>query len=325
MSRLNGSSMLPRPAPVRWALSLWSFVLAACGPPPDRQLTRPHAVPATPYEQHDIRLEGLRLRYIDVGPLDTAGDGGTLLLIHGHTSRIEEYDGLIPTLARRHRVLVPDLPGSGYSDKPAREYTLAFYEDTLMAFLDQLGVVRAHLAGGSLGGNLVLRLAHRFPQRFDRLVPWAPGSAWEASPRVAAVIRTLSSYAVFWPMVKIQSRYWYSEDWPKKDATLRTTFTYYEEVMGPGFVRMYFGMAADQVERSLFGLAPEIRHPVLLAWGDRDNGANMGEGVKRLHELLPHSELLVFKGARHSLASEIPEPLSGAIDQFLARPERELP
>jgi len=126
-------------------------------------------------------------------------------------------------------------------------------------------------------------------------------------------------------MVKIQSRYWYSDDWPKKDETLRTTFAYYREVMGPGFVRMYFGMAADQVARSLFGIAPEIQHPVLLAWGDRDHGANMGAGVQRLHKLLPHSELLIFKGARHSLAAEVPEPLSVAIADILTRPEAKLP
>jgi 2-hydroxy-6-oxonona-2,4-dienedioate hydrolase len=311
----------------RLRAALGGLLAAAAGigcSPPDRHPTRPEAVPATPYEQRDAVVDGLRLRYIDVGPYED-GDGSTVLLIHGHTSRIEEYDGLVPILARRRRVLVPDLPGSGYSDKPEREYTLAFYEDTLVHFLDGLGVERAHLAGGSQGGNLVLRLAHRFPSRFDRLAPWAPGSAWEARPWVAAAIRALNSYVIFWPMVKIQSRYWYSDDWPNKDETLRNTFTYYDEVMCPGFVDMYFGMAADQVGRTLFDLAPQIRQPVLLAWGDRDHGANMGEGVKRLHELLPHSELLVFKGARHSLAAEVPEPLAGAIAAFLDRPEAELP
>ncbi len=121
-------------------------------------------------------------------------------------------------------------------------------------------------------------------------------------------------------MVKIQSRYWYSDDWPKKDETLRTTFTYYEEVMSPGFVRMYFGMAADQVGHSLFDIAREIPQPTWLGWGDRDNGANMGAGVKRLQGLLPHCELRVFPGARHSLAAEVPDELAGAIEEFLDRP-----
>ena len=297
----------------------------SCASPSAPGPTRPIAVPSTPFEQRDVRVGGLRLRYIDVGPTQADSIPEVVVLIPGHTSRIEEYDGLVPTLSRRRRVLVLDFPGSGYSDKPEREYTLAFYEDTLMGFLDALSVVRAHLAGGSLGGNLVLRLGQRFPERFERLVPWAPGSAWDPHPRVAAVMHALTSRLFFWPIVKIQSRYWYSDDWPRKDELLRITFAYYREVMCPGFVDMYFGMAADQVARTLFDVAPSITQPTLLAWGDRDNGANMGAGVARLHQLLPNNELLVVRNARHSLASEVPGLLVDAIEEFLDRPAAQLP
>jgi pimeloyl-ACP methyl ester carboxylesterase len=291
-----------------------AFALA-CAVPEDARPTRPVAVPATPFAQHDLRVLDARIRYIDEGPRGAP----VAVLIPGHTSRIEEYDGLVPVLSRRHRVLVLDFPGSGYAEKPERDYDLAYYEDVLVAFLDALGVGRAHLVGGSLGGNLVLRLGHRFPERFERLAPWAPGSAWEASPRLARAMRAVTSYAAFRPIVWIQSRYWYDESFAGREAALARTFAYYREVMGPGFVRMYFGMAADQVERSLFPLAPEIRQPVWLGWGDRDHGANMGEGVARLHALLPRSELRVFPGAGHALASEVPEALSAAIEESLTR------
>ena len=262
-----------------------------------------------------------RIRYVDEGPRDAP----VVLLIPGHTSRIEEYDALVPTLAKHHRVLALDYPGSGYAEKPVREYGLAYYEDISVAFLDALGVGRAHLVGGSLGGNLVLRLGHRFPERFDRLAPWAPGSAWEPRPRLARAMRAIAGYAAFRPIVWIQSRYWYDASFEGREEALATTFSYYDEVMGPGFLAMYFGMAADQVARSLFPLAPEIPHPVWLGWGDRDHGANMGEGVARLHELLPRSELRVFPGAGHALATEVPATLAAEIDAFLRRPASKLP
>jgi pimeloyl-ACP methyl ester carboxylesterase len=138
-------------------------------------------------------------------------------------------------------------------------------------------------------------------------------------------MEALTSYAAFRPIVWIQSRYWYDESFPGRDAALEGTWVYYDEVMCPGFVRMYFGMAADQVARSLFPIAPEIRHPVWLGWGDRDDGADMGTGVARLHELLPRSELRVFPGAGHALATEVPDELAAAIEDFLTRPETELP
>mgnify|MGYP002623361739 FL=1 len=293
-------------------------VLAGCATPPDAGHTRPVGVAATAYEQRDVDVDGMRLRYIDVAARQDPAVA-TLLLIHGHTSRIEEYDALVPALRERLRVLVVDLPGSGYSEKPVREYRLRFYEDTLIAFLDALGVGEAYLAGGSMGGNLTLRLGHRFPKRFPRLAPWAPGSAWPARPWIAALTRRATSYMLFWPIVRVQSRYWYSEDWPPREEKLAETFRYYEEIMGPGFGRMYFEKGADQVARTLFDLAPEIRQPVWLGWGDRDHGANMGAGVARLHELIPDSELRVFPGARHSLAAEIPAELSAALAGFFAK------
>jgi pimeloyl-ACP methyl ester carboxylesterase len=313
----------------RWDASI-AFVaaLSACSAPAQEPPTRPIAVRTTPFEQRDATVLGLRVRYIDVGPTDPGLSRDTapaLLLIPGHTSRIEEYDGLVPRLSRTRRVIVLDYPGSGYADKPDREYSLALYEDVSTALLDALGVGAAQLAGGSLGGNLVLRLGHRYPERFERLAPWAPGSAWNAQPTIGRVMRATQGYALFWPTVWIQSRFWYGKDWPGRDAALADTFAYYREVMSPGFVRMYFEMAADQVERTLFDMAPSIQQPVWLGWGDQDHGANMGDGVARLYTLLPRGELRVFPGARHSLAAEIPDELAAALDEFLARPASALP
>ncbi len=259
-------------------------------------------------------MGGIGLRYIDEGE----GAGDPLLVIPGHTARIEGFDEMVPLLARSHRVLVVDLPGSGESDKPDIAYSLRLYEDALTGFLDSLGIERAVPVGGSLGGNLVLRLGHRFPARFPRLVLWAPGSAWRAKPRLAALMRAIAGPRLFWPTVRMQSRYWYSPDFPGRADALQSTFDYYERVMCPGFVGMYWGLAADQIATSLFDIAPQIRQPTLLLWGDQDHGGGMGKGVARLHQLLPHDRLVVFPGARHSLETEIPGALAATILGYLA-------
>jgi alpha/beta hydrolase fold len=106
--------------------------------------TRPVKARATRHEQRDVVAGGVRLRYIDVGPTERAAASGTpVLLIHGLSSRIEEYDTLVPHLARHHRVIVPDLPGSGYSDKPDRPYTLTSCEDALLGLLDASQIASA--------------------------------------------------------------------------------------------------------------------------------------------------------------------------------------
>jgi len=286
---------------------------------PERGLNRPQTVKATPYDQKDVVVNGLRLRYID------EGQGPPLILIPGHASRIEQFDRLAPLLLEDFRVLIFDFPGSGYSDKPERDYGLTFYEDTVYGFLDALGVERCYLAGGSLGGNLALRLARRSPERFPRLVVWGPGSAWPAKPFLAAVMRTFGGQTIFWPTVYGQSTFWYSDGFADRQANLRGIYRYFEEVVSPPFIRMYWDLAAEQVGWSLFEIAPEIDTPTLIIWGDQDRGVGMDRGVRRLHQMMPHSEFLTITDAGHVLSFERPEETAGAIAEFLSRPDEALP
>lgn len=267
-----------------------------------------------------IEVGGMWLRHLDVGPSDpSAEEALPLLVIPGHTARIEGFVEMVPALAERRRVIVVDLPGSGGSDKPDRVYDLRLYEDTLLGLLDALGIDQAIPVGGSLGGNLVLRLGHRAPERFPRLICWAPGGAWTARPWLARLIRATCGRRLFWPSVWVQSRYWYAADEPRRDEALADTFAYYRSALGPGFVAMYWGLAADQIGHSLFSIAPSIGQPTLLMWGDQDDGAGMGKGVARLRELLPDCTFHVFPGRRHSLELEIPDELAAQITAFADR------
>jgi pimeloyl-ACP methyl ester carboxylesterase len=283
-------------------------------------IRRPVRVRSTKYEQKDATVLGdLRLRYVDVRP-DTER-GPPIVMLHGLASRLEEYEQIVDRLHTGRRIIAMDLPGNGYSDKPDRLYTLAFLEDAVLGLLDRLDVVHADLAGGSLGGNLTLRLGHRAPERFRRLVAWSPGGAWEPKPLLGAMSRLLlrlrAGASLFWPIVWLQSRYWYKAAWIGRQNALAEAFEHFREIHGPSFVRMYFELACEQVLTSLFPIAPSIAQPTLVLWGDEDHALGMGPGVKRLVELLPDARLRVVCGARHSLASEVPEEVAGEMDQFL--------
>jgi 2-hydroxy-6-oxonona-2,4-dienedioate hydrolase len=276
---------------------------------------RPVRVRATKHAQQDATvLGGVRLRYVDVRP--AAEQGPPLVMLHGIASRIEEYEDIIDHLRVGRRVIVMDLPGNGYSDKPERPYTLSFLEDSVLALLDDLRVTEADLAGGSLGGHLVLRLGHRAPGRFRRLAPWAPAGAWKPMRALGLLLKAWLP-ALFWPVVWVQSRFWYHPKWKGRQGALLEAFAHYREIHTPGFVRMYFDVAREQLETSLFPIAPSITQPTLVLWGDQDHALGMGEGVRRLVSLLPDARLRVLHGARHSLANEAPEVVAREVDAFL--------
>jgi pimeloyl-ACP methyl ester carboxylesterase len=298
-------------------LALAAVALRLLPAPSAPARTRPEKARRTSFPEQDVTVQGLRLRLIDVGPRE--GGATPLVILPGHTSRIEEYDAIVPRLSKDRRVVVFDFPGSGYAEKPEREYTLAFYEEVVVGVLDALAIPRAHVGGGSQGGHLTIRLGARFPGRFERLVPWSPAGAWEAQPRLAAAAGLVASYGYFVPTVQIQSSYWYRPGFAGKDAALADTFRYYDEVMCPGFMAMYWGMARDQLRHSLFDVAPKVPHETLLIAAEHDTTPGFHEGVRRVAALMPRCELRTYEDAGHAIATEMPLRLAEDVAAFLEK------
>src|SRR5271166_871490 len=61
---------------------------------------------------HDVAARGARIRFVQ------AGEGPPLVLIHDYLASRVAWDDVLPRLAERFRVIVPDLPGFGESEKP---------------------------------------------------------------------------------------------------------------------------------------------------------------------------------------------------------------
>lgn len=110
----------------------------------------------------------LRVHYLDEGPQDA----DPVLLLHGEPSWSYLYRKMIPILtAAGLRVIAPDLPGFGRSDKPAArtDYTYQRHVDWMQAVLDQLDLKNITLFCQDWGGLIGLRLVAANPERFDRV------------------------------------------------------------------------------------------------------------------------------------------------------------
>jgi pimeloyl-ACP methyl ester carboxylesterase len=71
------------------------------------------------------------------------GTGEPLVLLHGMWDSHRTWRRAAPLLAERFRVLMPDLPGHGLSGRPDAPYTLTWYAQTLLAWMDAIGVTHA--------------------------------------------------------------------------------------------------------------------------------------------------------------------------------------
>lgn len=117
---------------------------------------------------------GVRIRLIEAGP----PDGAPAVLLHGWACSAYSYRFLIPELAGAgFRVYVPDLMGHGFSDKPraAASYSSEILENHAAAIIRMAaGDRKPFVAGHSMGGGLVLRLALKNPEWFRAMALIAP-------------------------------------------------------------------------------------------------------------------------------------------------------
>lgn len=92
--------------------------------------------------------------------------GVPFLLVHGLASNARLWDGVARQLAAAgHPTVAVDQRGHGQSDKPDAGYDSATVCADLIAVLDELGWDRAVAVGQSWGGNVVIELAGRAPER----------------------------------------------------------------------------------------------------------------------------------------------------------------
>jgi pimeloyl-ACP methyl ester carboxylesterase len=131
-------------------------------------------LPGWSYAPHyidDLKgFEGLRLHYLDEGPIDARH---CFLCLHGEPTWAYLYRRMIPLfLTAGGRVVAPDFFGFGRSDKPTVEatYTWDFHRDTLVRTIERLELSRITLVVQDWGGLLGLTLPVSFPDRIARLL-----------------------------------------------------------------------------------------------------------------------------------------------------------
>jgi len=136
------------------------------------------------FEHKFLDIHGERLAYYD------EGQGETVLLIHGMAGSSQTWREILPRLARRYRVIAPDLLGHGRSAKPRTDYSLGAFAVGLRDLLDELEVSAATVVGQSLGGGIAMQFLYQHPEYCRRLVLISSGGL---GPDVGWVLRLLSA------------------------------------------------------------------------------------------------------------------------------------
>lgn len=271
---------------------LFALTVAAPGPFSDTILDYERTRSGLVRKQIDLP-GGLRYVYLE------GGKGEPLMLLHGFGADKDNFTRVARHLTPHYRVIVPDHIGFGESSHPAQaDYTAAAQAARLHALAQALGVQHPHLAGSSMGGQIALSYAARYPAEVGSLWLLAPAGIWRAPPSELA--RSIAAGGKNLLMARNEEEFVQLFSYVMSDPPYMPRFMKYQMAQ-EGIVhydlhaRIFSQLTGDDtLERRVTGLTV----PTLIVWGERDRVLNAGGG-ELLHQLLPNSQLITLPGIGH--------------------------
>jgi 2-hydroxy-6-oxonona-2,4-dienedioate hydrolase len=263
--------------------------------------------------QKFTNVNGYTIRYLDYELPDGRTNSKILILLHGLGASAERWSRVISTLSRYYRVIIPDIIGFGYSDKPAVEYTMDFFIDFFRVFLDNLGISKASIIGSSFGGHIATEFAIRFDGMVEKLVLVSPAGMMKTSTPTLDRYIMAALYPVYEHVYEAFSEMAYDSD----EAVN-------EEIVMDFVNRMRLTNAKYAFMSTVLGIryAPKLKGrlsniiaPTLLVWGDNDKMIPLQ--YAREYEEIPKSKLVVINNCGHTPYVEKPITFNKIILRFL--------
>lgn len=210
------------------------------------------------------------------------GKGAPLLLLHGFFGAGEDFAHLfdLAALARERTLVIPDLRGHGASTNPGADLTHRQCAVDMLALLDHLGLPRVDALGHSLGGNTLLHLATRAPDRVGTMVLAGAPSYFPGQAR--AIMRAVGDEArgdAEWAVLRAKHRH--------GDAQIRALSR-----IARGFAERHDDMAFTPP------LLATIRARTLIVAGDRDELYPLEIFVEQ-YRSIAGAQLCVLPGGGH--------------------------
>jgi pimeloyl-ACP methyl ester carboxylesterase len=251
-------------------------------------------------EAHAIRSGD----FIDTGRVHTYyevyGSGVPLILLHGGMCTAETFDDQTPALAEQFRVYLPERRAHGRTADVPGPITYEIMAQDTIAFIEAVGIERAHLVGWSDGALVGLLVALWRPELVGKLVLMAQAVSWEGlRPEFASFAGRMTKE--FLPHELMQAYEALSPDGPDHlDAVLDKLLPLWNT--DPAF-------PLSDLER--------VAAPALVLAADDDFTLSI-EHAAAMQRALPNSQLAVVPGASHAVPLEKPELVNRLILDFLA-------
>jgi len=239
----------------------------------------------------------------------------TILLLHGNAESGVAWYGWVPSLARRFRVVRPDMRGFGGSTPMPRDFpwTLDVVIGDFVRLMDSLGIERFHLVGAKIGGTIARAFAARRPGRVMTLtvVGTPPPMREGAAERAPELAEEFERQGV--------------EHWARRTMAGRLGGAFPAEgvewwikFMGRTAVSTQIGFMKTIACADIRADLPRIRCPSFVITTEGSGLASVDE-TRAWQQQIANSSLLVLPGDSYHVAASHAERCAEATLDFIAR------
>jgi pimeloyl-ACP methyl ester carboxylesterase len=286
-----------------------------------RDVSWPDSIKLIPHPEHSwfTRVNGVRVHYQEAGD----DNAPAIVLIHGFiSSTLIWSDVFLPLADAGFRVIAIDMPGYGYSDKPADgQYTIDWQAHTIVSLLDRLEIDTATIVGASYGGAVAATIALDYPERVESLVLVGtisnddvmrkPLSRVGRLPLIGDVVTPLY-LGSRWVLRKRVENMYRRTGAPVDEHKLAARHHLLATAnVHRAMLRSMRRWRADRISRE----AHSIRPPTLIVWGEADSHVPLSDGA-RLRDQIPGARLIVFRNCGHLPPAEQPQKFVKVITDF---------
>jgi haloalkane dehalogenase len=275
-------------------------------------------------ENRTIDVDGLSIRYLEIGATDTAAI--PVILLHGASigSSCEAFEEVMPSIAESgNRLLAYDQTGYGESDNPD-DYRLSYRVGFVTKLLDAWGIDRAVLVAHSQAGAISFQVAAQHPERVAGVVIACTGSllpptdtpASGGAPTAPHEAAASPGDPTMEDTLKLMRADLFHKDLATPEAVARR----HRLSVGKNVVAATGRSSAREAVPStaeMWTAFDASSVPVTLMWGDHDR-ANAGERALAFKEQRPDLSIAVVKDSAHMLMTDAPDVFVSAVRSFLA-------
>lgn len=279
------------------------------------------AGPSVTIASQNAKIDGIQLHYL------SAGQGPTVILLHGYTQTSRMWRPIIPLLAEKFAVVAPDLPGIGDSDIPPDGLDMKTAAVRIHALAKSLGVEKARVVGHDIGLMVAYAYAAQFPAETEKLVlmdAFLPGVAgWEAIYNNPGIWHFRFNGPTPEALVRGRERTYFEHFWNNFAAdknhslsgTDRAAYTAAYARAGRMHAGWAYFVSFGQAAQDFAQLSQaKLPMPVLAIGGAKANGDALREQTK---VVASDATVVVLKNTGHWVLEENPKETTDALLNFL--------